>query len=32
MPITEAVCAVLDGAIGAPEAVARLMGRDTKIE
>jgi glycerol-3-phosphate dehydrogenase (NAD(P)+) len=32
MPITEAVCAVLDGQIGAPEAVSRLMGRDTKAE
>jgi glycerol-3-phosphate dehydrogenase (NAD(P)+) len=32
MPITEAVCAVLDGQIGAAEAVSRLMGRDTKTE
>lgn len=32
MPITEAVCAVLDGQIGAPEAVSRLMRRDTKKE
>jgi glycerol-3-phosphate dehydrogenase (NAD(P)+) len=32
MPITEAVCAVLDGRIKAAETVARLMGRDTKPE
>jgi len=32
MPITEAVCAVLDGRIQAAETVARLMERDTKAE
>ncbi len=32
MPITEAVCAVLDGRIKAAETVERLMGRDTKTE
>jgi len=32
MPITDAVCGVLDGRFSAPEAVARLMGRDTKVE
>jgi glycerol-3-phosphate dehydrogenase (NAD(P)+) len=32
MPITEAVCAVLDGRVAAPAAVDRLMGRDTKTE
>ena len=32
MPITEAVCAVLDGRIKAQETVERLMGRDTKAE
>jgi glycerol-3-phosphate dehydrogenase (NAD(P)+) len=32
MPITEAVCAVLDGHIKAVETVERLMGRDTKAE
>jgi len=32
MPITEAVCAVLDGRIQAAETVARLMERDTKVE
>jgi glycerol-3-phosphate dehydrogenase (NAD(P)+) len=32
MPITEAVCAVLDGQFSASEAVERLMGRDPKIE
>ena len=32
MPITEAVCAVLNGDITAREAVARLMERDTKTE
>jgi glycerol-3-phosphate dehydrogenase (NAD(P)+) len=32
MPITEAICAVLDGRIAATAVVDRLMGRDTKIE
>jgi glycerol-3-phosphate dehydrogenase (NAD(P)+) len=32
MPITEAICAVLDGRIKAVETVERLMARDTKIE
>jgi glycerol-3-phosphate dehydrogenase (NAD(P)+) len=32
MPITEAICAVLDGRLRAAEVVDRLMGRDTKIE
>jgi glycerol-3-phosphate dehydrogenase (NAD(P)+) len=32
MPITEAVCGVLDGRFSASEAVDRLMGRDTKVE
>jgi glycerol-3-phosphate dehydrogenase (NAD(P)+) len=32
MPITEAVCAVLDGRIQAAETVARLMEHDTKVE
>jgi glycerol-3-phosphate dehydrogenase (NAD(P)+) len=32
MPITEAVCAVLNGDITAREAVAHLMERDTKTE
>jgi glycerol-3-phosphate dehydrogenase (NAD(P)+) len=32
MPITDAVCAVLDGRIAAAGAVERLMGRDTKTE
>lgn len=32
MPITDAVCGVLDGRFSAPEAVKRLMERDTKIE
>jgi glycerol-3-phosphate dehydrogenase (NAD(P)+) len=32
MPITEAICAVLDGRIKAAETVERLMGRDTKTE
>lgn len=32
MPITEAVCAVLDGRLKAGEVVDRLMGRHTKVE
>jgi glycerol-3-phosphate dehydrogenase (NAD(P)+) len=32
MPITEAICAVLDGRIKAAETVERLMARDTKTE
>lgn len=32
MPITEAICAVLDGRIKATETVERLMARDTKTE
>jgi len=32
MPITEAVCGVLDGRYSAPVAVERLMGRGTKVE
>ena len=32
MPITDAVCALLDGRLDAPGAVARLMERDTKTE
>jgi glycerol-3-phosphate dehydrogenase (NAD(P)+) len=32
MPITDAVCAVLDGRIKAAETIERLMGRDTKPE
>jgi glycerol-3-phosphate dehydrogenase (NAD(P)+) len=32
MPITEAICAVLDGRIKVAEVVDRLMGRDTKAE
>jgi len=32
MPITEAICAVLDGRIKAADVVALLMGRDTKAE
>lgn len=32
MPITDAVCAVLDGRLGAAAAVAQLMTRDTKTE
>jgi glycerol-3-phosphate dehydrogenase (NAD(P)+) len=32
MPITEAVCGVLDGRYSAAEAVERLMGRGTKAE
>jgi glycerol-3-phosphate dehydrogenase (NAD(P)+) len=32
MPITEAICAVLDGRIQAAETVERLMGRNTRIE
>jgi glycerol-3-phosphate dehydrogenase (NAD(P)+) len=32
MPITEAVCGVLDGRYSAAEAVDRLMGRGTKVE
>ncbi|MCX7171662.1 MAG: NAD(P)-dependent glycerol-3-phosphate dehydrogenase [Proteobacteria bacterium] len=32
MPITQTVCAVLDGRLSATEAVGQLMGRDTKDE
>ena len=32
MPITQAVCAVLDGKLGAADAVAQLMSRDPKAE
>ncbi|MBI5922447.1 MAG: NAD(P)-dependent glycerol-3-phosphate dehydrogenase [Betaproteobacteria bacterium] len=32
MPIIQTVCALLDGALSAPEAVAHLMSRDTKEE
>ncbi len=32
MPITQTVCALLDGALTAAEAVAQLMSRDTKEE
>jgi glycerol-3-phosphate dehydrogenase (NAD(P)+) len=32
MPITDAVCGVIDGRFSAPEAVRRLMERDTKVE
>jgi glycerol-3-phosphate dehydrogenase len=32
MPITDAVCALLDGQIKPAEAVARLMNRDPKSE
>lgn len=32
MPITEAVCAVLDGRLKAAEVVDRLMGRHTRVE
>jgi glycerol-3-phosphate dehydrogenase (NAD(P)+) len=32
MPITEAVCAVLDGSAGAREAVGRLLSRDPRAE
>jgi glycerol-3-phosphate dehydrogenase (NAD(P)+) len=32
MPITEAVCAVLDGRVKAAAVVDMLMGRDTKAE
>jgi glycerol-3-phosphate dehydrogenase (NAD(P)+) len=32
MPITEAICAVLDGRLKAVEVVDRLMGRDTRAE
>ncbi len=32
MPITEAVCAVLDGRLAAAEAVSRLMARDPRSE
>jgi glycerol-3-phosphate dehydrogenase (NAD(P)+) len=32
MPITEAVCALLDGRLSAAAAVAQLMARDTKTE
>jgi glycerol-3-phosphate dehydrogenase (NAD(P)+) len=32
MPITDAVCAVLDGRLAAADAVARLMARDPRSE